>query len=86
MVKIIVAIFILNGFCAASLYAEGGGCPLSESRQKLFEVETTEEDAAESLNRISGDIDRGFSSPEQTYESASHGKAGPLAKKPSDSH
>ena len=41
-----------------------------------FVVETDEESVVESLNRISGDSDRGYSLPEQSYQSDHHHKAG----------
>ena len=43
---------------------------------KQFVVETDEESAAESLNRISGDVDRGYALPEQTYRSDHHTRPG----------
>ena len=46
------------------------------AEDKRFIVETDEESAAESLNRISGDIDRGYALPEQTYQSDHHTKPG----------
>ena len=46
--------------------------------ESLFVIETDEESAQESLNRVSGNIDRGFSSPEQTYQSEHHTKVDPL--------
>ena len=39
---------------------------------RLFVVETDEESAAESLNRVSGTIDLGFAAPEYTYQSKNH--------------
>jgi len=50
--------------------------PKKKEDDTLFVVATDEESAAESLNRVSGDIDLGFSSPEQTYKSTSHTKLG----------
>ena len=46
----------------------------------VFVVETNEEIVAESLERISGKIDRGFSDPENTFKSVDHYKVGPFAK------
>ena len=40
-----------------------------ESEREMLTVTTDEESAAESLDRISGGIDRGFSSKEQSYKS-----------------
>jgi hypothetical protein len=62
----------------------GDDDPLAGVRRSLkddvFVVETSEEDAAESLNRISGNIDRGFSSEDYTYQSEHHYKAGPFGQ------
>ena len=46
----------------------------------LFVVSTDDESAAESLNRVSGEIERGISSPEQTYKSSNHTKLGALQR------
>ena len=45
---------------------------------ETFVVETTDQDAADSLDRISGKIDAGILAPEYTYKSKSHGRAGAL--------
>ena len=47
---------------------------------KGFTLTTDEDMARESLDRISGKIDLGFSSPGSTYESSSHALAGPFSK------
>jgi hypothetical protein len=47
-------------------------------KDQVYVVETTEEDATESLNRVAGHIDVGFSGPSQSYSSASHAFAGAL--------
>mgnify|MGYP001611037083 CR=1 FL=1 len=49
-------------------------------KDEAFVVETSEEDAAGSLDRISGKIDLGFSSKDGTYRSENHYKAGPFGK------
>lgn len=49
-------------------------------RDEVFVVETSEEDMSESLNRISGNIDLGFTSVDQTYQSEHHYKAGPFGQ------
>lgn len=48
--------------------------------QSVYVVETTEEDATASLDRISGDIDRGFAADDYTYDSENHHKAGPFGR------
>lgn len=47
---------------------------------QAFVVETSEEDLDDGLNRISGNIDRGYASEEYTYKSSSHNKAGPFER------
>ncbi len=65
---VVILFFSLTGFVS------GSNEPAVEDQR--FVVETDEESAAESLNRISGDVDRGYSLPEQTYQSDHHTKAG----------
>ncbi len=50
----------------------------------FYVVESDDESASESLNRISGHIDLGFSSPEQSYESSDHYTPSPFAKEKSE--
>ena len=45
-----------------------------------FVLETNQESSSESLDRISGTIDRGFSSPENSYKTLESPGAGPFAK------
>ncbi|MBI4353306.1 MAG: hypothetical protein HY593_05205 [Candidatus Omnitrophica bacterium] len=47
------------------------------SQHKLFELETDEDSGAESLERVSGSYDRGYSSTDQTYESSHHSQTRP---------
>ena len=57
--------------------------PLSVHRslkEEAFVVETDENSVSDSLNRISGNIDLGFSAPEQTYDSEDHYRAGPFGR------
>ncbi len=44
-----------------------------------FVVETSDEDATDSLNRVAGTIDAGFASEDSTYHSVHHGRSGPFA-------
>ena len=53
---------------------------LRSSKADLFEYETDEDDASESLNRVAGTIDRGYSSPEQSFKSPDHYKPGPFGR------
>ena len=45
-----------------------------------FVLQTDQESAAESLERISGKVDMGFSAPEDTYKTEERPGAGPFAK------
>ncbi len=49
-------------------------------RDSLYVVDSSELDPNESLNRVSGNIDRGFSGSDSTYQSASHYLAGPFGQ------
>ncbi len=48
--------------------------------RSLFVYETDTQSAADSLNRISGEIDTGFSTGSQSYESDSHYRPGPFGR------
>ena len=69
-------------FCVNVLAAESD--PLEATRKSLkdqiFVVETDSAIESESLNRISGQYDSGFSSPDQSYDSPDHHAAGPFAR------
>ncbi len=54
--------------------------PNDHLRDGSFVLETDEQSASDSLNRISGNIDTGFSAPENSYESQEHAGAGPFEK------
>ena len=49
-------------------------------KDEAFVVETSDEDAAESLNRVSGKIDLGFAGEDYAYQSEHHYGAGPFAQ------
>ena len=49
-------------------------------KDQAFVVETDEESSAESLDRVSGQIDRGFTAPDQQYKSPDHYPAGPFGQ------
>lgn len=51
---------------------------VDSTQRRLFVVETDEESARSSLDRISGDIDRGFATEDYTYKSRNHGLQGPM--------
>lgn len=48
--------------------------------RSLYVVETDEKDLSESLNRIAGDIDMGFSAPEPESESENHYSPGAMGR------
>ena len=54
--------------------------PRKSLMNSTFVLETDQESAAESLERVSGDIDLGFSAPENTYKTEERPGAGPFAK------
>jgi hypothetical protein len=47
--------------------------------RRLFVYETNQDDAQESLDRISGDYDLGFSLPSQSFKSEDHYMPGPFS-------
>ena len=61
-----------------------GQSPLQATQKSLkdeaFVVETDGESATDALNRVSGEIDLGFATPDQTYQSENQTKAGPFAR------
>lgn len=80
MKKSILFVLLLISFPAFAEEAD----PLESIHRSLmdeaFVVETSDEDMSESLNRISGNIDLGFTSIDQTYQSEHHYKAGPFGQ------
>ena len=53
------------------------------AKHSMFVVETDSESASESLERISGQIDLGFSAPDDSFESSNHYKPGPFGRQDS---
>ena len=57
--------------------------PLDSMPKRLmdesFVIETSDDDAMDSLNRVAGMPDTGFASKESTYKSVRHGRSGPFA-------
>ena len=49
-------------------------------KDQAFVIETDDETSRESLDRVSGEVDRGFTTPDQEYESSSHYRAGPFGR------
>ena len=52
--------------------------PFADTGRRVFVVETDEQSANESLDRISGQFDLGFAMPYQTYESENQRGSGPF--------
>jgi hypothetical protein len=80
--------FILTQFLLVSPLqsAEITDIQKQEPKRALFVVETNEGMAEESLNRISGEIDLGFTTPDQSYKSENHALPGPLAREKEYGH
>lgn len=49
-------------------------------KESLFEVSTDDFDASDSLNRVAGEIDMGFTSRDSSYRSKNHQAASPFAR------
>jgi hypothetical protein len=75
---------IFTAFCLLSSSVHAEDKDVLGVRRSLMDevyvVETDEASSADALDRISGDIDLGFSLPEQSYESEGHSKASPFAR------
>ena len=81
MKKILLFSFSILYFCASAFSEDD---PLQDVHKSLkdqaFVVETDEDSVSDSLDRISGQIDLGFSDPEQSYQSAGHYRPGPFGR------
>jgi hypothetical protein len=79
MKKLIIFTFAVLASCAPAFADEDPFADVHKSlKDQAFVVETDEESSAESLNRVSGQIDLGFTLPEQEYHSSSHNHINPL--------
>lgn len=87
--KITIALMLFS-LAAAPAFAENALPPellqpkSEKSKATLqddpFSISTEDLDASESLNRVSGNVDRGFSSPEQSYVANNRDYTGPLSQ------
>ena len=80
--KTLFFLFVLSYLSAAGHAAAETVRPRDKSPSLMdesFVVETSEEDIDDSLNRISGNIDRGFAADEYTYKSEHQGRSGPFS-------
>ena len=81
MKKVIVYVFCFFYFIAPAFCEEDSLADTHKSlKEEAFVVETDDSSVSDSLNRISGNIDLGFSTPEQSYNSADHTRAGPFGR------
>ncbi len=81
-----IIFFLLGILCmnACALGAEDSLYRMHKSlKDEHFVVETDQESRSESLNRISGHYDIGFSLPEQSYESSDHYRPGAFGRQES---
>lgn len=72
--------FFLAALSGAALADEAPTLEPKPLRDTLFSVSSDELDPADSLNRISGKIDLGFTNPSQSYESPGHYSPGPFSR------
>ena len=66
-------------FIAVAVFCFISAPAYSSLMDETFVVETSENDATDSLNRVAGTIDKGFISDDETYHSVHHGRSGPFA-------
>ena len=76
--------FMLVVFCSGTFAHAAEDDPLASVHKSLkdqaFVVESGDDSESESLNRISGQFDLGFSLPEQSFESSDHYRPGPFGR------
>ena len=77
-------LFFIAGVLFLSANVRADEDPIARAHKSLkdqvFVVETDSDSASDSLNRISGHIDTGFSSFDQSFESSDHYRSGPFAQ------
>ena len=67
--------------CSAAFCSDQDPLSMHRSlKDEAFVVETDENSVSDSLNRISCNIDLGFSAPEQSYDSSDHYRPGPFGR------
>ena len=84
MKKLLIGLFLL-GLMAVS---QSGRAAIQEEKKdsdKFLIVQTDGQDAADSLDRISGQYDNGVAPPENTYKSRNQHKSGPFGWEESES-
>ena len=81
MKKVFFGLLGLAVFCGPVIAAEDPLSGASKSlKDQIFIVDSDENSESESLNRISGEYDLGFSSSEQSFESTDHYRPGPFGR------
>ena len=74
--KIVAALVLTKILAVPSAFLWAG----ESLKDNPLVLETDEQSARESLNRVSGQIDTGFASEENTYRSDNHYKPGPFGR------
>lgn len=74
MSRVLIFIFSILSLSSGVFAAE------SHASRRVFVVETDAKSAQESLNRVSGEIELGFSKSDQTFKSTDHYSPGPFAR------
>ena len=77
MRKVFFLFFFLFSITAPAF--PGGDDFSKPLKDGVFSVSTDDMNSSDSLNRVAGTYDKGFSSPEQSYKSKEHAGAGPFA-------
>ena len=81
----VTSLFSAGFLFVAELKASSDSDPITVVSKKSLKdsaltVETDPQSADESINRISGDYDRGYSSSEYSFKSPDHYKPGPFGR------
>ena len=81
-----ISLFVFAAaMCCTPVFA--GDDPFADTHKSLkdqaFVVETDEDSGTESLNRIAGNIDLGFTTPDQEFQSSDQYKPGPFSQEES---
>ena len=77
MKRLIFLLMLISFFSSSDSVAADSQKSLKDS---VWTIETDEKSADESINRISGEYDRGYSAPEYSFKSPDHTKAGPFGR------
>ena len=75
-----LAFFGFHAFADSDPLLDKPDKPHKSLKDSAFVIETDKEAASDSLNRVAGQIDLGFSSTDHTYQSESHHRPGPFTR------